>query len=170
MPLKTRSVAAALLIGALSIAIASDIPREKLALIQKAMEVMHVKSKMDGFIGKIVSAKVKRIQKDNPGVSDSMLVEIQAVINGVYRENLDGGDGLYAKLYQVVDKYLSDDDLKFVMNYNASDGGQRYSKAAPKVIQEAGEIERKWSNKLEPVIMARLKGKFKGADLNFGSM
>jgi len=58
MLLKTRSVAAALLIGALSIAIAADIPREKLALIQKAMEVMRVKSRMDVFIGKIVAAKV----------------------------------------------------------------------------------------------------------------
>jgi hypothetical protein len=170
MLLKTRSAAVALLIGALSTAIASDIPGEKLALIQKAMEVMRVKSRMDGFIGKIVSAKVKRIQKDNPGVSDSMMMEIQTVINGVYRENLDGVEGLYPKLYQVVDKYLSDDDLKFVMNYNASDGGQRYSKVAPRVIQESGEIERKWSNKLEPVIMERLKDKFKGANLNFGSM
>ncbi len=149
-----------LLFGALSLLHATTIPPQKLALIQKAMQTMHVDSRMNGFIGKIVAVKVKRIRNDNPGMSDSLASEIHKVIAGVYQENLDTTDGLYPQLYQVVDKYLTEDDLKFVVNYNGSDGGQRYAKLAPQIIQEAGAVEGKWNDKLQPEIRKRLKTQF----------
>ena len=145
-----------------------DIPQKKLALIQKAMDIMHIKSKMDGFIRNVAAVKAKRIQNDNLGMSDSLAGEIQTAISGVYQENLEGDNGLYPQLYQIVDKYLTDDDLKFVMHYNQSDGGQRYAKLAPRIVGEAVEVERKWSENLEPVIVERLNDRFQG--LNFSSM
>lgn len=149
-----------LLLGSLSSAQAGTIPPQKLALIQKAMEVMRIKSRMESYIGKIVDVKVKRIQNDSPRVADSVLSDIRATISGVYRENLESENGLYPQLYQVVDKYLMDDDLKFVVNYNGSDGGQRYAKLAPRIVQEASEVERRWGERLEPLIKERLKKKF----------
>jgi len=153
----------------LPLAYGGEIPKQKIALIQKAMEVMHVKSKMDGFIEKTVSVKAQRIQNDNPdSVSDSLLREIRSIISRVYQDHLDGNEGLYPQLYTVVDHYLTDDDLKFVMNYNASDGGQGYAKVAPRIVRDALEIEKKWSDQLEPVIREKLADRFQG--LNFHSL
>jgi len=132
------------------------------------MQVMRVDSRMDAFIGKIVAVKVKRIQNDNPGISDSLVGEIQKVISGVYEENLDTTDGLYPQLYQVVDKYLTEDDLRFVVNYNGSDGGQRYAKLAPQIVQNASLVESKWDEKLQPVIRQNLRERFQ--DLKLESM
>ena len=165
--MKIKSLLFGLLVGGFSIAYCGDIPKQKKALIEKAMEAMHVKAKMDGFIGKVVAVKAQRIRNDNPdSVSDSLLTEIRNAISTVYQDNLNGNEGLYPQLYAVVDKYLTDDDLKFVMNYNASDGGQRYAKVAPRIVQEAGEVERKWSEKLEPVIAGKLKDRFQGLNLS----
>ena len=158
-----------LLSGTLTLAYGGEIPKQKIALIQKAMEVMHVKSKMDGFIEKTVTVKAQRIRNDNPdSVSDSLLKEIRSVISRVYQDRLDGDEGLYHQLYTVVDRYLTDDDLKFVMNYNASDGGQRYAKVAPRIVHDALEIEKKWSDQLESVIREKLEDRFQG--LNFHSL
>jgi hypothetical protein len=156
------------LLVALSFAHSSDIPQEKLDLIQKAMQVMRVESRMDAFIARTVAVKVKRVQNDNPGISDSSVSEVQKIISEVYQENLDTLDGLYPQLYEVVDKYLTEDDLKFVVNYNGSDGGQRYSKLAPQIIQEASLVESKWNQKLQPIIRQMLQERFK--DLKLGSM
>lgn len=155
--------------GILPIAYGGEIPKQKIALIQKSMDVMHVKSKMDSFIEKTVTVKAQRIRNDNPdSISDSLLREIRSIISGVYQDHLDGNDGLYPQLYTVVDRYLTDDDLKFVMNYNASDGGQRYAKVAPRIVHDALEIEKKWSDRLESVIREKLKDRFQG--LNFHSL
>ena len=139
----------------------ATVPPQKVALIQKAMETMRLKSKMDGFINKVVNVKVQRIRNDNPGMSDTTVTEVRNTIAGVYQENLEGkDDALYPQLYAVVDKYLTDDDLKFVLNYKQSDGGQRYAKLAPRIIAEAGEVERKWDERLTPEIGRRLKDRF----------
>ena len=168
MRLKPLSLFATALISTALIH-ASNIPPRKIALIQKAMDVMHLRSKMDGFINRIVTVKVQRIKNDNPDASDSTISQVHDVIAGVYNENLDGNDdALYPQLYEVVDKYLTEDDLKFVMNYNASDGGQRYAKLAPRVIQEASDVEKKWNDALAPIIKQRVKDQF--PDLKLGSM
>jgi hypothetical protein len=163
-----KSLALPLLFGALLLAHADSIPQEKLALIQKAMQVMQVESRMNAFVGRVVAVKVKRIQNDNPGISDSVVNEVQKVISEVYLANLDTVDGLYPQLYQVVDTYLTEDDLKFVVNYNGSDGGQRYAKLAPQIIQNASRVESNWNAKLQPVIRQKLKEKFQ--DLKLESM
>ena len=167
--MKAKLILLFLPLGIWSLTPATEIPKQKIDLIQKAMEVMRVKTKMEGFIGKIVAVKTQRIRNDNPdSISDSLLTEIRNTISRVYQDNLEGRDGLYPQLYAVVDQYLTDDDLKFVMNYNASDGGQRYAKVAPRIVHDALEIEKKWSDKLEPALVEKLKNRFHG--LNFRSL
>ncbi len=166
--LKSKLWLLATLLATSSLVNANDIPPHKLALIQKAMDVMHLRSMMDGFINQIVNVKVARIQNDNPAVSDTELSLVHDVIAGVYGQNLDGDGGLYPQLYQVVDKYLSEDDLKFVMNYNGSDGGQRYAKVAPQVIADASDVEKQWDQSLQPFIQQQLANQF--PDLKLQSM
>ena len=157
-------------VGIFSLSHGGDIPRQKLALIEKAMDAMRLKPRIEGMIDNVATVKVKRIQNDNPGISDSVLTEVRDVIRRVYRENMDGREGLYPRVYAIFDKYLTEDDLKFAVNFNASDAGQRYSKVAPRIAQESVELGKKWTDKLEPEILSRLKDRFGNDSLKIEGM
>ena len=168
--MKFQVLFAVFLMGTFSISHGGDIPKQKMALIEKAMVAMRLKPRIEGMIDHVATVKVKRIQNDNPGISDSVLSEVHEVIRGVYRENMDGREGLYPQVYKLFDKYLTEDDLKFAVNFNASDAGQRYSKFAPRIAQESIELGKKWTDKLEPEILSRLKDRFGNDSLKIEGM
>ena len=135
-------------------------------LIEQAADVTQLKSKINDLIKNKVSIETKRIKNDNPGTPDSISQRISEIIEGVYLENLDGNNGLYGKLYHVFDKYLSEQDLKFVINFHSSDRGQKFSKVISQIIKECVVIEKDWSDQLKPTIEGRLKPEYIGRNVN----
>jgi len=137
---------------------AQSIPGPKLDLIKQAMAAMKIDQRIQGLVHQRIETRVEALRLENPELSDSLVAEARAVITSVYRENLEGRDGLMFKVYSVLDRRLTEDDLKFAVNFKGSDQGKRYREMVPRIVSESLEAGRLWSESLEPEIRGRLKG------------
>lgn len=142
-------------------AFAADIPPRKLALIREAMTAMKLDLKIQGMIDAKTEARAQKVRIDNPGLSDSVGHEIRATIREVYAENRTGREGLDNQVHAVFDKYLSEEDLKFATNFQASDNGKRYREVAPRIVNESVQAGQRWAERLEPEIRRRLEHRFR---------
>ena len=145
--------------------LAADIPARKLSLIREAMTAMKLDLKIQGMINAKADARTQKIRIDNPALPDSLVPEIRATIAEVYAENRGGREGLDAQVYAVFDRHLTEEDLKFVGSFNASDNGKRYREVAPRIVNESVGVGQRWSESLEPEIRRRLQERFREWDL-----
>jgi hypothetical protein len=165
-PEARRVIAAALFIAGVSSAEAQHIPAPKLELIKQATTAMNLDQRIRGLVAQRVEADVEDLRLRNPALSDSLAGVARAVIRSVYDEHLHGRDGLMSKVYAVLDRRLTEDDLKFAVNFKNSDQGKRYREVVPRVVQESLEAGRLWSERLEPEINRRLEDRLRGTKLN----
>ncbi len=147
-------------LSALACGWADDIPPAKLDLIEQAVAAMNLKPKFDDFLDAGVAVEVQRIRNDNPGLPDSTAEEMQNIIQSVYASHLQGDNGLFPQLYAVFDKYLTMDDLQFVIHYHGSDGGQRFAQVIPRILDEDMKIETRWREQLRPAVLQALQDRF----------
>jgi hypothetical protein len=148
-------------------AAASNIPAPKLDLIKQAMAATKVDQKIRGLVDQRIEMRALRIRGDNPEMSDSIYREVHAVVGDVYVSNAVRPGGLYARVYALIDRNFTENDLKFAVNFNGSDQGKRFRERVPRLVNESQEIGRRWSESLEPEIRSRLEAKFRGQGLKF---
>lgn len=146
----------ALMLGAIP-AQAQSIAAPKLDLIKQATAAMKLDQRIRGLVAQRVDARVEQLRLEHPGLSDSLAGEARSTIAAVYEENLEGREGLMFKVYSVLDRRLSEDDLKFAVNFKSSDQGKRYRELVPRVVSESLEAGRLWADRLEPEIGRRLE-------------
>jgi hypothetical protein len=151
----------------ISAALAAAIPAPKLDLIKQAMAAMRLDQKIQALVDQRVEAKVQAARIDNPGLNDSLAVEIREVIAGVYATKMEGPEGLLPRVYAVFDRHLTEEDLRFAVQFRGSDQGRRYREIAPRVVHESVETGRVWSERLDPEIHRRLEDRFRGTALKF---
>ena len=142
-----------------------EVPKAKLALIEQAIVAMKLKPKVIQFIDKLAIIETKKILLGNPTLADSNHLKIKSTISQIYLEHLEGNSGLYYRIYGVLDKYLSEEDLQFVVHFNSSDGGKRYSQVLSRMLVESGEAENNWATELKPLILQKLRSQFPKANL-----
>ncbi len=135
---------------------AQNIPAPKLDLIKRATAAMKLDQRIHALVRQHVDARMETFRLDNPGLPDSAAREARAVIAGVYAENLSGRDGLMPRVYAVLDRHLTEEDLRFAVDFSGSDQGRRYRERAPRVVAESLEAGRAWSERLEPEVRRRL--------------
>jgi hypothetical protein len=140
---------------------AAEIPPRKLSLIREAMTAMKLDAKIQGMIDGKVEARTQKVRIENPGLSDSVAHEIRATIREVYAENRGGREGLDNQVYAVFDRHLSEEDLRFATNFQASDNGKRYREVAPRIVNESVDAGQRWVERLEPEIRRRLEYRFR---------
>lgn len=145
----------------------SDIPAPKRALIVQALAAMKIDQRLQGLIDARVEAKVRDVQAANPGMPDSLLPAVRAEVAAVYALHRDTPDGLMERVYVVIDRRLSEDDLRFVSDFRGSDQGRRYRELIPRVVPESVEAGRAWSEGLDPLIRQRLEERFRGSGYVF---
>jgi hypothetical protein len=162
----SRAVVVCGLLG-LAFARAQNIPAPKMDLIRQAMAAMKIDQRILGLVSQRVAQKTQAIRVENPGVGDSLIQEARGVIATVYAENLDGSGGLMPRIYAILDKRLTEEDLKFAVKFRGSDQGKRYRELVPRVVNESVEAGRDWSDKLEPEIRRRLEDGFRGQGMKF---
>ena len=139
------------------------------------MAAMKLDQKIEGMIHAKAVARAQKIRIENPEdpevtpedslLPDSAFADARNIIAQVYQENRGGRDGLDMQVYAVFDRYLSEDDLKFVANFNGSDNGKRYREVAPRIVSECLQVGQNWSERLEPEIRRRLEERFRGKGL-----
>jgi hypothetical protein len=139
-----------------------NISTPKLDLIKQAMASMKIDERIHGMVRQRTESRVESIRIENPGLSDSLAGEARAVIARVYESNLEGRNGLMPRVYAVLDRRLTEEDLKFAVNFRGSDQGKRYRELVPRVVNESLEAGRQWSESLEPEIRQRLEDTFRG--------
>ncbi len=144
---------------------ARNIPAPKLDLIRNATAAMKLDQRIHGLVRQQVDARTEAFRIDNPGVSDSLVRIARVLIADVYADNLEGRDGLMPRVYAVLDRHLTEDDLRFAVNFSGSDQGRRYRELAPRVVAESLEAGRAWSQSLEPEIRRRLHAALRGTDV-----
>jgi hypothetical protein len=108
-----------------------------------------------------VESEVQSLRLANPGLSDSLAAEARGIIAGVYAENMAGRDGLLPQVYAVLDRHLTESDLKFASDFRGSDQGKRYRELVPRVVKESLAMGHDWAERLEPVIRRRLEERLK---------
>lgn len=136
-----------------------NIPAPKLGLIRQAVTAMKLDARIGGLVAQRVDAKVEELRLRNPDMNDSLAAEARAVIARVYEENLEGPRGLMPRVYAVLDRHLTEDDLRFASDFRNSDHGKRYRELVPRVVNESLEAGRRWGEALEPEIRARLRAR-----------
>ena len=163
--MKFKTLIPCVLLVNMSLIHADEIKKEKLVLIQKMMETLGVKARMNQIMGTAISSEVDEIIKKNPDISDSMKLEIKKTIANVFLNAMEGADGLYSQLYGIYDKYMDEDDLKAVIDFYSSGSGKKFIEISPKMLQESMQIGKEWYQKLLPVLTESLKEKFKNKNL-----
>jgi hypothetical protein len=163
----SRALLSAALVAGAAFSARADVPLRKLALIRQAMTAMKLDLKIEGMIASRVEGRAQKVRIDNPGMPDSLMPAVRATIAEVYAENRAGRDGLDAQVHAVFDRHLTEEDLKFATNFNASDNGKRYREVAPRVVNESIEVGRRWSERLEPEVRRRLEQRFRGESWKF---
>jgi hypothetical protein len=144
---------------------AQGIPAPKLELIRQATVAMKIDQRIHGLIRQRVDARVAALRIDNPGLSDSLAAAARVVVAAAYASRVEGRDGLMARVHAVLDRHLTEEDLKFAVNFKGSDQGKRYRELAPRVVAESVEAGRVWGESLEPEIRRRLEETFRGQNL-----
>lgn len=165
-PRRAGRVVAALVLPALLLlpaglgtAFGQNIPAPKLERIKQAVSAMKLDARIGGLVAQRVEAKVEDLRLRHPGLNDSLAAEARTVIARVYQENLEGPRGLMPRVYAVLDRHLTADDLRFASDFKNSDHGKRYRELVPRVVNESLEAGRRWSEELEPEIRARLRAR-----------
>jgi hypothetical protein len=146
---------------------AQTISAPKLELIKQAMAAMKIDQRIEGLVRQRVDAKVAALKIENPGLSDSLADVARAVITDTYETNLHGREGLMTRIHVVLDRRLTEDDLKFAVNFKGSDQGKRYRELVPRVIAESVDAGRVWGEALEPTIQSRLQAALRGSAVTF---
>jgi hypothetical protein len=146
---------------------ASNIPAPKLDLIKQAMAATKVDQKIRGLVDQRIEMRALRIRGDNPDMTDSLYREVRTVVSDVYVTNSVRPGGLFSRVYALIDRNFTENDLKFAVNFNSSDQGKRFRERVPRLVNESQDIGRKWSESLEPEIRSRLETKFRGLGLKF---
>ncbi len=142
----------------------AELSGPKLDLIRKAMTAMKVDARVDALVAARVENKAQAIRAMNPDLPESLLAEARAAMAEVYARNLHGGrDGLFPRIYAVLDHRLSTDDLRFVVDFKGSDQGRRYRELVPRLVNECLEEERAWAERLEPDVRSRLETVLRGS-------
>ncbi len=159
---RARYVATAGLLLVASVSRA-EIPAPKLDLIKQAMSAMKVDARVHALVAARVEGKVQSIRALNPGISDSLVAEARAVVSEVYARNMDGPGGLFPRVYAVLDRRLSADDLRFAVDFKGSDQGRRYREMVPRIVSESVEEGRAWAERLEPEVRRRLEDRLRGS-------
>lgn len=163
---RTFAATCLLAVGVAVVAVAAqNISAPKLDLIKRAMNVMKLDQRIHGLVRQQVEARVEVIRLDNPGLPDSLAQEARTLIADVYAENLEGRDGLMSRVHAVLDRHLTEEDLRFAVNFSGSDQGRRYRERVPRVVAESLEAGRVWSERLEPEIRRRLETALRGTDV-----
>ena len=145
-----------------TVASAQHIPAPKLDLIRQAMAAMNLDSRIEGMVAHQVDGRVQRLRIENPDAPDSLVAEARDIIAAVYAANLDGPRGLMPRVYAIIDRRLTEEDLRFAVNFRGSDQGRRYRELMPRVVQESLDASRDWLQRQEPEIGRRLHARFAG--------
>ncbi len=143
-------------------AAASTISAPKLELIRQAMASMKIDQKIRSLVDQRVEMRARRVRGENPALPDSVYQTVRAFIAEVYADHSDRAGGLMPRVYALLDRNFSEDDLRFAVNFNGSDQGKRYRERVPRVVNESLEIGRAWSESLEPEIRSGLEMRFRG--------
>lgn len=160
------AVAAVAAVATVSVsAQARNIPAPKLELIRQATAAMKLDQRIHGLVRQQVDARTEAFRIDNPGVSDSLVRVARALIADVYTNHLEGRDGLMPRVYAVLDRHLTEEDLRFAVHFSGSDQGRRYRELVPRVVAESLDAGRTWSQSLEPEIRRRLYAALRGTGL-----
>lgn len=152
---RTWTGAAALLL-AFSCVLARDVPPQKVELIRGAMASMKLDRKIQGMIDHRVEGRVQKLKAENPGLPDSVAAAARVVIAETYAERRQGRDGLDARVIAVFDKHLTEDDLRFAQNFNASDNGKRYREVAPRIVDECVREGAAWADGVDYDVRRKL--------------
>jgi hypothetical protein len=141
----------------LTVAHGQNIPAPKLDLIKQAVSAMKLDVRIQGLVAQRVEARLQTIRLEYPEIQDSLLAEARGVIAGVYTANMETRDGLLSRVYSVLDRHLSAEDLKFATDFRSSDQGKRYRELVPRIVQESLTAGHDWAERLEPEIRRRLE-------------
>jgi hypothetical protein len=146
---------------------AAEIPAPKLALIRQAMASMKLDARVRGLVAARVEARLQAIRAANPGLSDSLAAAARTAVASAYEDGLEGPDGLFPRVYGVLDRRLGDDDLRFVIDFHGSDQGRRYKEMVPRIVAESVEEGRRWAEGREVEVRARLDAALRGTDVKY---
>jgi hypothetical protein len=137
----------------------------KLDLIKQAMVAMKIDTRIHGLVAQRIDTRMQRLRIDNPDLPDSAFREMRVEVSAVHAAHMDGTDGLLPRIYGILDKRLTEEDLKFAVNFRGSDQGKRYREMVPRIVQEAVDTGRDWAERLEPEIQRRLEDRFPGTEI-----
>ena len=140
---------------------AQNIPAPKLEQIKQAVSAMKLDLRIQGMVAQRVEAKVQSLRLGNPEMTDSLAGEARGIISSVYAGNMEGRDGLMPRVYAVLDRHLTPEDLKFATEFRSSDQGKRYRELVPRIVQESLAAGHEWAERLEPEIRRRLEERLK---------
>ena len=154
---------------AVTAATAQPIPQAKLDRIKRAVDAMNLRPQMDALIENAAALRARRIFNDNPDLPDSVQAGIRDAVASAYRDHLDDDRGLYGRLYLILDRYLTEDDLKFAVDYRGSDSGRRFAQVLPRILHDASDAIQSWQHDLEPEIESRIRARFANREFRFGN-
>lgn len=137
---------------------AQHIPAPKLALIRETIASMRLDARIQGLIDRRVEAKTQELRLANPGLDEARLAAARAAMAEVYARHLHGRDGLMARVEAVLDRHLTEEDLRFARgDYRGSDQGKRYRELVPRIVRESLDAGEEWAARLEPDIRRRVE-------------
>lgn len=162
----TQTLAVTALIISSSSSFALDNPKK--ALINELLEQTGQSSEN---MGKQTSDfylqhMVELLQKTSPNVDSKVFDVLQEVVEEVMDEEFNKKDSLNNLIYPIYDKYLTEADLKALIEFNNSPVGKKVTKVMPKIQQEAMAAGAQWGRTLGPKIQTLLQQKLKEKNLD----
>lgn len=106
------------------------------------------------------------LKKTSPNVDPKVFDVMRESVEEVMTEEFEKNNSLNNLIYPIYDKYLTEQDLKALIEFNKSPVGQKVNKVMPQIQQEAMAAGATWGRTMGPKIQARVEKKLKEKNLS----
>jgi len=136
--------------------------REYTALIDKLFEQTGQSAEAVGMQMVRVSTQqmAANMKAVNPDIDQRMIDIMEEAVEDVIREEFIENKEYVKMIYPIYSKYLTQDDLKQLIEFNDTPVGKKIIKVLPIVTQEALQASQAYAQVLEPKLLQRLAERF----------
>ncbi len=142
--------------------IADPLNREKTALIDKLLEQTGQSAEAVGMqISKLsIQQMTESLKIMKPDIGQKILDIMEEVVEGVIHEEIVVKKTYVKMLYPIYSKYLTQDELKQMIEFNNTPLGKKIIKTLPLITQEALRVSQAYGQTLGPKLQQSLAARF----------
>lgn len=134
-------------------AVADEMTEQKRADIEQLMDMTNALGLGQQFAVNMAANMIQSVKQTRPDIPPEKLNIAISVTISVINDNIGS---LKTQLISLYGKYFTDDEIRDMIRFYASDTGKKAIKVMPVMLQESMATGRQWGNSLVPELKRRL--------------